>query len=396
MKIKCLLFVLFIFFLISLPSFAMEAVSDLKASSDYGQIRLSWNYELPVDGFIIYRQLPGESSMSYRYMVSGQSFLDSTASQEGYNFYRVYPYQITDGLRSVGPSNTYVYAKTLVLPEILKSPVTNLKAIGDYQQTVRLSWTGVDGVDGYIIYRKVGAEPFSYRYMVTGQSFIDTSASEDEYNFYRVYPYKNINGRNQLGPSETYVYATAKKLSLAAVSNIKASSKVNHVSLTWETAAGADGYIIYRKIGNGDFAYRYMVSGTGFNDYTASKHDFNFYRIYPYVNTTSGRLLGSSNSYAYAKALFSPPPAISKLTINRTPKGYLKLTWTASAGADGFYVYRKINDGKWTFQYSTNNLFYTNQAVTPGTTYSYQVFPYWTVEGLTVRQTNSPVVTGKP
>ena len=71
---------------------------------------------------------------------------------------------------------------------------------------VKLSWNAVKGADGYIIYRKIADGKFEYRYMVSNTTYTDTTAQTGEYNFYRVYPYKNVNGKRVLGPSNEYKY----------------------------------------------------------------------------------------------------------------------------------------------------------------------------------------------
>lgn len=43
--------------------------------------------------------------------------------------------------------------------------------------------------------------------MVKGTSFTDTTASNYEYNYYRIYPYHTENGKRVLGASDDYKYA---------------------------------------------------------------------------------------------------------------------------------------------------------------------------------------------
>ena len=94
-------------------------------------------------------------------------------------------------------------------PIVLKA-VTNLTAVGIGERTVKLQWDAVEGADGYIIHRQIGKTSFEYLVDVVDTIYTDTSASETEYNYYRVYPYYMNGEEKVMGPSDTYVYAKGR------------------------------------------------------------------------------------------------------------------------------------------------------------------------------------------
>lgn len=271
-------------------------VTGLKAQNSGKYVYLKWNVSPEADGYIIYRQL-GKGSFKYLYIVSKTDFTDLSASADEYNFYRVYPYKMdNNGNRVVGKSTTYVYSKA-TLPA-----VGNLKAKGTDSNTVTLSWSKVAGAEGYIIYRQIGTWKMEYRYIVSGTGFKDTTASNKDYNFYRVYPYfTDKSGKMVLGPSKEYVYARGQ---LDAVIQLRAVGKNGYVNLSWDWVWDADGYIIYRQVGNSGFKYRYITSNNTMQDTTASTEEFNFYRVYAYFNDGERRIIGKVGNYVYAKAIF--------------------------------------------------------------------------------------------
>ena len=63
--------------------------------------------------------------------------------------------------------------------------------------------------DGYIIYRQVGNSGFKYRFITSNTTMQDTTASAEEFNFYRVYAYFNDGDRRIIGKVGNYVYAKA-------------------------------------------------------------------------------------------------------------------------------------------------------------------------------------------
>lgn len=256
----------------------------------------------------------------------------------------------------------------VVLPS---QPITGLTAKGA-GKNIKLAWNGSAGAEGYIIYRQIGNGKFQYLYMVSKTNFVDTKASADEYNFYRVYPYvTDTSGNRIVGKSTAYVFA---KPSLDAATNLTAKGTGNkQVTVSWSKVADAEGYIIYRQIGNEKMSYRYMVSGTSFIDTTASNGEYNFYRIYPYFTSSSGKLsLGPSTSYVFAKAQI---PAVTGLKAV-SQKGGVKVSWNSVSRVDGYLIYRKVGTGVYKYRYMTSGTQFIDTTASTEEFNFYWVFPY--------------------
>lgn len=276
----------------------LPAVQNLTAvAAGDSKILLRWEDVAGADGYIIYRKRDGEERFSYRYIVSKTNYTDTTALNDVYNYYRVYPYYIDkNNQRVVGKSEDYAFAKPGVMA------VKHISAQPYGKHKVMLSWQRVEGADGYFIYRSIGAGKFSYRYMKNTTTYVDMSASATEYNFYRIYPYYiDASGNKIMGKSEKYVFA---KGILPPVTGLKVISGTSGVTIGWNKVPEADGYIIYRQTGSqGPFSYRYMVTGTTFRDTTASASEYNFYRVYPYYMEDGSRITSTQSiTYVYGKA----------------------------------------------------------------------------------------------
>lgn len=247
----------------------------------------------------------------------------------------------------------------------------NLSATADAPYTIRLEWEEVDGADGYIIYRKVGDGEFGYLYIVTGNSYLDKKASVEEYNFYRVYPYKLVNGKRVLGKSDNYVYA---KASIGTVENLKVKyTGVNSVTLTWDKTENVTGYIIYRRVGEGEFTYLYMSNNTAFADKTPVYGEYNFYRVYPYIKNGSGRILGKSANYVYIKPIVGTS---NNLQAVYTGKDKVKITWDEVNNVSGYIIYRRIGEGAFKYLYMTGNTEFTDTSASPDQYNYYRIYPY--------------------
>ena len=90
-----------------------KAVTNLKASSIKGGVKLTWTKSVGADGYIIYGKHPG-GTYGYVGMTSkntATSFTDKGADKKNYNFYWVFPYHNKNGKRVIGPICGYVYGK---------------------------------------------------------------------------------------------------------------------------------------------------------------------------------------------------------------------------------------------------------------------------------------------
>lgn len=258
--------------------------------------------------------------------------------------------------------------------------VTNLNAQATGISSVKVTWNATKGADGYIIYRKIGNGKFEYRYMVSGTSFNDSTAKTGEFNFYRVYAYKTVNGKRVLGPSKDYKYAKPVPNS---VTSLKAQvTGTSSVKLTWNASKDADGYIIYRKVDNGKFEYRYMVSGTSYTDVTAKPGVYNYYRVYAYKNVNGNRILGSAGNYVYSKPI---PNAVTNLKVSRNSYKGLTISWTGVSNVDGYIIYSQAEDES-SFSYlgMTSKNSYNHNNINDSNIHFYRVYAYKKVDGKNV------------
>ncbi|WP_182440614.1 MULTISPECIES: NlpC/P60 family protein [Clostridia] len=88
------------------------AVTNLKASSQTGGVKLSWTKSNGAEGYLVYGKT-ATGVYGYRGMTTlGTTFVDKKASKTEYNFYWVYPYhKNASGKMIVGGTPKYVYGK---------------------------------------------------------------------------------------------------------------------------------------------------------------------------------------------------------------------------------------------------------------------------------------------
>ena len=187
-------------------------------------------------------------------------------------------------------------------PEQKLSPTENLKAVSAGKQKVKLTWSAVEGAEGYLVYGQKNGQ-YGYVGMTTkGTSYTDVKALDSDYNFYWVFPYvKDGNGKMIPGGCKKYVYA---KGVCPAVTNLKAASEIGQVRLTWKASAEAEGYLVYGKTAIGKYGYIGMTTkGTTYVHKSASKTEYNFYWVFPYHKDANGKMIaGGTPKYVYGKA----------------------------------------------------------------------------------------------
>jgi len=152
------------------------------------------------------------------------------------------------------------------------------------------------------------------------------------------------------------------------------SAGKNQVKLTWNSVERAEGYLIYAQK-NGSYGYVGMTTkGTTFTDTKALDSDWNFYWVFAYVKDGNGKMVpGGCEKYVYAKGVCL---AVTNLKASSVTGG-VKLTWTASAGADGYLVYGIHPGGSYGYiGMTTKGTTYTDKNARKTDWNFYWVFPY--------------------
>lgn len=183
-------------------------------------------------------------------------------------------------------------------------------------------------------------------------------------------------GKKVVNPTTKEV--VVEKERLAAVENLKASSSVGKVKLTWSEVKDAEGYLIYGIRGGGNkYGYIGMTSKTSFVDVKALISDYNYYWVFAYCKDENGKMYpGLTAHYVYGKA--QKCAAVTDLKASSV-KGGVKLTWTKSAGAEGYLVYGIHPGEKYGYiGMTTKGTTFTDKKASSTDWNFYWVFPYHT------------------
>lgn len=179
------------------------------------------------------------------------------------------------------------------------------------------------------------------------------------------------------------------------VKNVKASSKsYNSIKITWNKAAGADGYKIYRATSkSGKYSAIKTVTSASTLSYTntgLTTGKTYYYKVRAYTTINGSKVYGSYSSVVSAKPSLSKP---SLYLSAGSKKAYIK--WSKISGASGYEIYRASSKKGYYSKIKTitsgKTTSYTNSKLTRKKTYYYKVRAYRYVSGKKVYSSYSSV-----
>ena len=237
---------------------------------------------------------------------------------------------------------------------------------------LKLTWTdNSDGEDGFKIDRKIGDGEWTINYVELNnniEEYTDTEAQPGDDNYYRVYGFKDDKISEKVDLSLNSTFPAPSNLILT-------QNTISEVELNWDdNSTGEEGFIIDRKIGNGDWQKKYKelsANSTSYTDTNAIPTEINYYRVYA-INGEKE----SDETEANIEVLF---PAPSGVSIVQESDIKIKLNWQDNSnGEDGFRIDRSTDNSNW-IEYvsvSENIEEWSDEDPVFGVTNYYRVYAY--------------------
>ena len=284
------------------------------------------------------------------------------------------------------------YTGTKTVNYTIVPPATTLSSVTNTAAGVKVSWTKVASAGGYYIYRATGSGTASKIATITSNAtltYTDTGAKTNntKYSYY-VVAYKTVDGT---------AYSSAKSATkftyfMAKMGAPTLSNTATGVKVTWKQSAGANGYYVYRSTGSGSASKVKTITSGSTLTYTdtgakTNNTKYTYYVVaYKTVSNTTYKSANSATKVTYFMFKMAAP------TLANAATG-IKVTWKKSAGANGYYIYRKAGSGSYSLAKtitSGSTLTYTDTgAKTNGTKYTYYVVAYKTVSSVKYKSANS-------
>ncbi len=321
-------------------------------SNTISGIELKWPAHSSAAKYVIYKRTIGvDASLVQFAETPNNSYLD-TNTEAG----KAYTYSVAVVTnRGSSAYNTAGYTITRV-------PPTEVTALTVEKNAINIQWKSVNGIDGYNIYRKpISSDKWEKAGTVnkTVLSFKDSGAVSGTQYVYAVTPVLNNSEGAKVASNVIYY--------IKAPTNVVATNEVDGVKIKWDRVGGAVSYVITRTDSYNNTEKVATVQGNN----NVSYIDKNVKNGVTYTyNVVAVNTLGESKQSDKSNSLYRWNEA-----INTTPvlaEGGIKVTWQTKANAQGYVVYRCV-DNVWAPIGETKTAEYLDKNVVSNKTYSYAV-----------------------
>ena len=336
-----------------------------------GRPTLKWNAVSGAAKYEVYRARSMNGDYVKYSTVTGTSYTNTSYLANGTTYYYKVRALGSDG--SYGPYSTPV-SVTYKAP--FGAPlVTGRK---DSQGRPALKWDKVTDAAKYEVYRarsKDGTYSLMSTQSATGYTNTSYLANGTTY-YYKVRALKANGTASAYSSVVTITYGTVPTPAAPAMRSAKADSA--GITVSWDTAANAVAYNVYRTADAGSSWTQVAssVKGTSYKDTTVQKGVKYGYKVRGVA--ADGKTLGPMSSTgvtAKVTAASTTPDYVKLKSAKSDPGNGILLTWESAADAKTYNVYRKVDGASgWTLLASSvSGTSYRDTSGKRGTTYVYTV-----------------------
>ena len=307
--------------------------------------------------------------------VTGVTYKDETAQAGTEYFYTVQGVAADGKTVSKGYDDNGVSA-TALYPIPADVELTDAVVNGN---TIVVTWQAASGASSYNVYRK-GPGDANWKVVSakqSGTSYIDKNVAMGSTYTYTVRGLAADGTTISKGFDAAGVSATMPVVP-ARVTMTAAKVSGNTIVVTWEKAANAATYNVYR-MGPSDTNWRLVSakqSGTSYTDKNAAGGVTYTYTVRG-VAADGKTLSPSYDAAGKSDAVTKAPTTPANVTMGKSTavKGSITVTWSYAADAKTYNVYRKgPGDTNWkVVSAKQSGTSYTDKNVTAGSTYTYTV-----------------------
>ncbi len=344
-------------------------------------ITVTWQAAEGASAYTIYRKHAGTSSWAIiARNVSGTSYTDrSVTAGESYT-YTVRGVAADGRTMSKGYDAKGVTAK---VPAAVTVPANvTMKNAAVSGSSIVVTWDAAEGASAYVIYRKpAGTSSWAIiARNVSGTSYTDKSVTAGESYTYTVRGVA-ADGRTMSKGYDTKGVTAKVPAAVSVPANVTltaAKADSAGILVTWEAAANAQTYTVYRKLtGTNSWAIvARSVAGTAWKDINADKGISYTYTVRGVAadgRTMSKGYDAKGVTDQVTKAITTP--ANVTMTAASSSGTSIAVTWEYALDAKTYVVYRKLTGtNSWAIiARNVSGTSYTDKSVTAGESYTYTV-----------------------
>ena len=344
-------------------------------------ITVTWQAAEGASTYVIYRKPAGTNSWAIiARNVSGTSYTDTGVTAGESYTYTVRGVAADGRTMSKGYDTKGVTAK---VPAAVTVPANvTMKNAAVSGSSIVVTWDAAEGASTYVIYRKpAGTNSWAViARNVSGTSYTDKSVTAGESYTYTVRGVAADGRTMSKGYDTKGVTAKAPAASGVPANVTLTAAKADSAGIlvTWEAAANAQTYTVYRKLtGTNSWAIvARSVAGTAWKDIHADKEISYTYTVRGVA--ADGRTMSKSYDAKgvtdqVTKAITTP--ANVTMTAASSSGTGIAVTWEYALDAKTYVIYRKpTGTNNWAIiARNVSGTSYTDKSVTAGESYTYTV-----------------------
>gem|GEM_PF-2270442 len=176
--------------------------------------------------------------------------------------------------------------------------------------------------------------------------------------------------------ANTTLYAKWIVVIKAGPTGLTASSTgYSSINIKWNTVTGASGYVIYRSTSSsGNYTLISSTTKANYNNTGLTTGSIYYYKVKSYRMSGKVKTYSSFSTTISSKSILAAPTSFK---TTRLSSKSIKLTWSVSAGANGYEVYNATSStGAYKLLTKTTSSSYTNSNLITGKTYYYRLRSY--------------------
>ena len=230
-------------------SIVPEAVGAFKVTPESREeIRLTWEAVKNVDGYHVYRSINGTDN--YELLGTINSDEELVYSDKDIHYHTLFYYYVSAFVNLEDVLYEGIGSEVIVQATPLETPsITSVKSVT--HTSVLIQWGKVDGATGYQVYRSESKKG-EFKKIADIEDGEKVSYKDEKCECGTEYFYY-VKARQTIDEQHVYGEASAVK-SVSCAPNVGSLSGTvsggTKVSLKWNTTVGAQGYELYRSVGN--------------------------------------------------------------------------------------------------------------------------------------------------
>ena len=261
--------------------------------------------------------------------------------------------------------------------KVIPQTVKNLKQSAMTTSSVTLSWSKIDGVTGYKLYKLNEKNEWKLLSTTAKTTYTDKTLSMGDTAQYKVRAYTKVGTNTYYG-----AYSSVLKVTMAkpgTVPKLTATSGENHITLTWTKAENANGYKVYiynKKTGK--FTEKASVTAltykvTGLDPNTEYK-----FAVKAYYKVSDKNIIYSDKQKEISFS--TKPTAVNGLAYDKNAVYFDRITlnWKESKNISGYQlsITNTATKETKTETVGVDKTSYTVSSLSPNTKYTFKIRAY--------------------